>query len=337
MIAVQLMGRGRIELRELPEPAPLQDQVVVQIRASALCGSELHAFRGPHALENNLGHQAAGIVYAVDQARGVRPGDRVALFAETHCGRCVHCRAGDWILCESPQRPARYPGDHAEFVCLPESLCLPLPPDISFEAGALLGNGLGTPYHAVRRLGVHALDTVVITGQGPAGLHATLVCKFFGARVIAVEPRPARRELAASLGADAALDPMAGDPRQAIRDLTGGRGADKALDCSGTEEGQNLALDSLRRRGRMAFIGENPVATIRPSEQFIRKELEVFGSWYFNASEYDEMVEVVRRGAPIDRIVTHRFPLHEAQEAFDTFARGSSGAVLLQPSFTVPL
>jgi len=216
-------------------------------------------------------------------------------------------------------------------VLLDEELCLPLPDEISFEVGALLGDGIGTPYHAIKRLGINALDTVLICGQGPIGLSATMICRFLNAQVIAVDINDYRLEIAKSIGADYTFNPQRDDVLEAVREITGGLGVDKAIDCTGKAEGEVLALNAVKRRGRMAFIGENTGVTINPSAQLIHKDLDVIGSWYFNASEYEEMIRIVRRGVPIERLITHRFPITEAQKAFETFASGKAAKVLIKP------
>lgn len=331
MLTVQILGNEKVAVRELPDPEPEGSLVVVKIMASAICGSELGAYRRPNSMEHNSGHEASGIVWKTDNPKYLKEGDRVVLFAQSHCGRCEHCRAGYWILCQNPS-PRRYPGNHSQYVLLDEELCLPLPDDISFEVGALLGDGIGTPYHAIRRLGINALDTVLICGQGPIGLSATLICRFLNAQVIAVDINDYRLELAKSIGADYAFNPQREDVLEAVKEITDGLGVDKAIDCTGKAEGELLALNAVKRRGKMAFIGENSIGvTINPSAQLIRKDLDVIGSWYFNASEYEDMIKIVRRGVPIERLITHRFPITEAQKAFETFASGKAAKVLIKP------
>jgi propanol-preferring alcohol dehydrogenase len=331
MLTVQMLGNEKVAVRELPDPEPEGSLVVVKIMASAICGSEIGAYRGRNRMEHNSGHEASGIVYKTDRPKYLKEGDRVMLFAQSHCGRCQHCRAGYWILCQNPS-PRRYPGNHSQYVLLDEELCLPLPQDISFEVGALLGDAIGTPYHAIKRLEVTALDTVLICGQGPIGLHATLICKFFNALVIAVDINDYRLELAKSIGADYTFNPQRDNVLEAVRDITGGLGVDKAMDCTGKAEGELLALEAVKRRGKMAFIGENSQGvTINPSRHLIRKDLDVIGSWYFSAAEYDDMIRIVRRGVPIERLITHQFPITEAQKAFETFASGKAAKVLIRP------
>jgi propanol-preferring alcohol dehydrogenase len=154
--------------------------------------------------------------------------------------------------------------------------------------------------------------------------------RFFGAAIIAVEPVAYRRELACRLGAELALDPEAGDAVARVRELTGGRGASVILDCSGEAATTEMALESAAIHGRVALIGEKPEASVRPSPQFIRKELTVVGSWYFTGPDYFRILDLYRRGLSLAGVVTHRFPSEEVDRAFATFASRQSGKVLLE-------
>jgi propanol-preferring alcohol dehydrogenase len=170
-----------------------------------------------------------------------------------------------------------------------------LPPEITWAEGVLLGGDtIGTPYHALHRLGVSAADAVAVFGCGPVGLGAVTLLSFLGARTFAVEPIRFRRELAGRLGADVEIDPAAEDAIAKINELTDGQGVDVALDCSGMAATTGLALDSAAVHGRVAFIGEKGEATIHPSPQFIRKELTVIGSWYFTGADYFRILGLYR-------------------------------------------
>ena len=241
MKAVLFQGQGRVEVREIPQPDPEEGQILLRARASALCGSELNAYR----------RQGLG------------------------------------------------------------------------------GDTIGTPYHALRRLGVSATDTVAVFGCGPVGLGAITLLRFYGAQTFAVEPIAYRRQLASQLGAEVAIDPTAEDAIARINQLTGERGVDVALDCSGSSDTTGMALDSATVHGRVAFIGEKQEASIRPSPQFIRKELTVFGSWYFTGADYFRILGLRSRGLDVSGLITHRFPLGRADQAFSTFASGQSGKVIL--------
>jgi len=138
------------------------------------------------------------------------------------------------------------------------------------------------------------------------------------------------------LGADVVIDPSEQDPIEIVKEYTEGEGVDAAIDCAGKEITENQALDCARQGGKVAFVGENRSATIKPSAQLIRKELTVIGSWYYNAGEYEELIALIRRGLSSERIITHRFSLKEAQKAFSTFASGKSGKVVFVPDITSP-
>ena len=152
------------------------------------------------------------------------------------------------------------------------------------------------------------------------GSSGVLAAKALGGRVVAFDPIEERRRFAAELGADLTLDPTAPDAREKLTAFAGPLGLDAAVDCSGQAAAQNMALDSVRRLGRVAFVGESRETTIRPSDQLIRKELTLIGSWYFNIAEYDEIVAILTgKGIDLERLATHRFPIDEAETAFRMF------------------
>ncbi len=146
---------------------------------------------------------------------------------------------------------------------------------------------------------------MAIFGIGPMGCAGILAAKARGARVIAVDPLETRRDFAIELGADTVLDPAKEDVVGSLIQATGGRGVDVAIDCSGNSKAQNAALDATRRFGKVAFIGESRETTINPSDQLIRKQLTLMGSWYFNISEWDDIARViVEKSIPIEKLVT---------------------------------
>lgn len=327
MKAAFFAGQGRVDVRHVPRPEPEPGEVLLRVRASALCGSELHAYRDQRGSEDIPGHEIVGEVAAADDARGITIGDRVAVQIMSGCGKCLHCMAGDPEHCIELQL---HTGGHAEYVALPAACCLPLPPKITWEEGVLLGGDtIGTPYHALTRLNLSASDTAAVFGCGPVGLGALALLRFFGARAFAVEPIGYRRELSCQLGAEVAIDPTVEDAVARINELTQGRGVDVALDCSGAAATTGMALDSAGIHGRVAFIGEKGEATIRPSPQFIRKELTVVGSWYFTGADYFRILGLYERGLDLSGLITHCFPLEQADQAFATFASGQSGKVLI--------
>ena len=258
---------------------------------------------------------------------GLAPGTLVAVQVLSGCGNCEHCLAGDPEHCSHSRFNG---GTHAEYMAVPAMCCRPVPADIPPDLAVLLGgDSIGTPYHALSRTGVNAADTAAVFGCGPIGLGSIALLHFYGARIIAVEPVAYRRTLACALGAEVALDPGEGDVVAQIRSLTDGWGVSLALDCSPEPATTTMALESAAIHGRVALIGEKEEAAIRPSAQYIRKELTTVGNWYFTGPDYFRILDLYRRGLDLSGLVSHRFPLAEAGQAFATFASRQSGKVLL--------
>ncbi len=332
--AVKFVGNGCVDVVDVPKPKISRGWVIVKVKASALCGSDLHSYLSAQGQEVTPGHEVAGEVVEVGEGvTEIRQKDRVALYAVVGCGKCKFCRRGDWVFCsEIKVIGGNLHGGDAEYLAVPERNCFPLPDDLSFQQGALLGDAVGTPCHAIKRLGINGTHTVALFGLGPVGLGALLILKLLNCKVIAVEISKYRQKLGKSLGADLVIDPNEQDPVDAVREYTKGEGVDAVLDFAGKEVTENQALDCAKKGGKVAFVGENSMgATIKPSNQFIRKELTVIGSWYFNVGEYGELIALVHRGLNIEKIITHRFSLEDAQKAFSVFVSGKSGKVVFVP------
>jgi len=191
---------------------------------------------------------------------------------------------------------------------------------MSYITAALSTDAIGTLYHAEKRLGVSGRDTVAIFGMGPMGGAGLIVAKGLGASVIAIDAVDNRLELAKELGADYVLNAQDPDVVKEIVKITNNLGADVAIDCSGNQYAENNALSCVKPHGRVAFIGENNKVTIDPSNQFIRKQIILIGSWYFPIWEYDEIANfIVDKNLPVEKLVTHKFKLEEAETAFRLF------------------
>jgi propanol-preferring alcohol dehydrogenase len=211
-------------------------------------------------------------------------------------------------------------GGNAEYLVIPERNCLRIPDSISYVAAAISTDAFGTLYSVCRKLGVNGGTTLGIWGLGPMGSSGILAAKALGACVVAIDPIGERRQFAADLGADLTLEPTALDARGKLAAFAGPFGLGAAIDCSGQPAAQNMALDSVRHLGRVAFVGESRETTIRPSDQLIRKELTLIGSWYFNISEYEEIIALlISKGIDLERLATHRFSIDEAETAFRLF------------------
>jgi L-iditol 2-dehydrogenase len=323
-----VLGGGRAWLEETPEPAAEPGWAVVRAMALPICGSDRGAFLNPG--ENRwAGHEGTGIVEEVAPGSRLKPGDHVVIAPQATCGECDLCRAGDYIYC---RRRPDFMNHFHQFVKKQESLLPLLPEDVSLEAGSLAGCALCPGFSALDLADVSAFDTVLVTGLGPVGLGTVAVASFRGARVLAVEPEPFRRELAMGLGAEEVHDPAAGDALEWLRGKTDGRGVPCAVECSGRSEAARFCIDAAATLGRVAIVGENHGRIeVGPSSDFIRKGLTLFGTWFGSYLNYPRIFDLIRRKPAVHKIITHTFPFAQAQQAFETFLSGQAGKVLLKP------
>jgi threonine dehydrogenase-like Zn-dependent dehydrogenase len=336
-----LPGDRRVEWRETPVPEPGERQVLVRVRASSICGSDLraiyreHAGQGAEAYHDVIaGHEPAGEVVEVGPGcRRIRVGDRVAVYPVAGCGMCDQCQAGYMIGCRSDWRAAygwQRDGGHAPYLLAEEVTCLPLPEQLSFLDGAAAACSFGTAYEALLRLRVSARDRLAIVGLGPVGLGVAMLARGLGVpTVIGVEVVAERREIALQNGlVDAAFD--GGDASlDAIRDASDG-GVEAAVDCSGAGAGRLLALESLRDWGRLGFVGEGGDVGFPVSPLVIHKQVSIHGSWGTSLGHMAELLDrLVRWSLHPEWIVSDRLPLEDAEEAYRIADSGTSGKVCL--------
>jgi threonine dehydrogenase-like Zn-dependent dehydrogenase len=222
-------------------------------------------------------------------------------------------------------------GGNAPYLLAAATSLVPLPEPLSFSEGAAISCGTGTAYSALKRLAVSGRDTLAIFGQGPVGLAATQLGAAMGARVIAVDPLPERRELARKLGAQVAIDSSTQAPVEAIRELTHGEGADATLDCTGNAEARANCARAARPWGRACFVGEQGTATFDMTPDVIHKQLTMYGSWTFSTVLLAECAQfAVDRSIRLGDVFTESFALDDADAAFRKFSgRGMGKGVFL--------
>ncbi len=329
MRIIRLEGKGVVRVAEAAEPVPGPGEVVVQTAISAICGSEMGAYRGAGPGQGNMGHEAVGTVVKLGAGvSALRIGQRVGASAIAGCGTCAYCAKGQYTWCAKAKF---YCDMHAECFVLPANACHPLPDNISWDAGVLLsGDGLGVPFHTSTKIASPEIETVAVFGVGPIGLGNVLMQAHLGRRVIAVDIAPYRLEMARKLGARDAVNAKEGDAAQAVRKLTGGTGADVCIEAAGRPETALACFAAVRTAGTVVFNGEQPALPLSPSDHFIRRDITAVGAWYCHFSEFEPMVALYRKGLAVEKLVSHRFPFSEAAAAFQTFASGSSGKVLLE-------
>ena len=323
MRGVVFNGERELELMQFPDPTPDPHDVVIEMKASGMCGSDLHQYRRPKsgAQASGIpmrdgpviaGHEPCGVVVAIGSAvdaSEARVGQRVMVHHYQGCTQCNHCRSGWQQLCQ--EVPVKVYGNnahggHAQYLKVPANTLVPLPDELSFSAGAAIACGSGTAYGALRRMNLSGNDTIAIFGQGPVGLAATQYAKAMGARVIALDISPQRLERAKAFGADAVVNPGSNDPVAAIKDLTHGRYADLTLDTSSNPEARLNAIRShqgvghhvLRRRGR-----RRPYR--RQSPHLLRRQLTLVASWTFSNIMPGRMRAVLGRARHRRRPAVH--------------------------------
>jgi len=337
MRGVVFLGDRRAEVREFPKPEPGPGEVVVRMKVAGLCGSDLHLYRQTAAQRagNEIipGHEPSGVVDAVGQGvTTVRVGDRVSVYHYRGCGHCKHCRSGYLQWCAQARGyGGPIHGADADFLLTDERNCLPLPLELSFIHGAAIACFAGTAFSALHKLQVSGEDTLIVSGLGPVGLAGTAIGKAMGARVIGIDPIAERRALARELGADGVIDPTATDVVQAIRQLTHGEGVDLAFETSGAEAAQHSAVGALRRGGKAVFVGFAEKKGTFNLCSIIGSQLTLMGSFVMPIYMYWELVDFIREhNLPLEKMVTHRFSIEEAPEAFRVFDEGKTGKVILE-------
>ena len=293
---------GPLELVDAPEPQCPADGAVVRVEATGICRSDWHAWRGhdPVPLPMIPGHEFAGTVASVGpDVVGFAVGDRVTVPFVNGCGRCAWCLAGDAQVCPEQTQPGfTHHGSYAELVQVraADFNLVRLPDSVDAVTAASLGCRFATSYHALTRQSrLSAGQWLAVYGCGGVGASAILIGKALGAQVVAIDPSPAARERAATLGADYVL----ADPDvDAILELTGG-GAHVSIDALGSSETAAAGVRTLRRRGRHVqvglMLGAHSDAPL-PWGPVISKELEIVGSHGMAAADYPELLALVADG-----------------------------------------
>lgn len=342
MRGVVLPGDSTVKLvtREVPEPG--YGQVLLAMKASSICGSDIRAIyrehlgTGPEAYRGVVaGHEPSGQVAAVGEGcRGLAVGDRVVVYHISGCGVCQQCRRGYAIGCTGSSRAAygwQRDGGHAEYMLADESSCLLLPAELSYVDGALVSCGFGTAYEALLRLDVSGRDNLLITGLGPVGLAAAMLARAMGAApIVGTDVAPERLRLATELGlVDHAL---VGDDTAPARldELTDGRGFTAAVDCSGNATARHLALAHTAVWGRCAFVGEGGDVAFDVSHLLIHKQVTLHGSWVTSIAHMEDLLgHLARWRVHPEAIVTDRFGIDQADRAYALADSGTAGKVCI--------
>jgi threonine dehydrogenase-like Zn-dependent dehydrogenase len=341
MQGAYLPGNSTVELREVPVPAPGHGEVLLRMKASTICGSDIrciyheHLGKGPEGYQGLIaGHEPSGqILQTGPGCRRFQEGDRVIVYHISGCGVCNDCRRGYMISCTSAKYRRAYgwqrDGGMADYLLAEEKDLIALPDQLSYLDGAQVACGFGTVYEGLQKVGISGTDRVLITGLGPVGLATAALCRKMGAQqIIGSDVVPERLRLATDLGlCDAVLTAGPENVRQVL-DLTAGQGVERAVDCSANDAARATAIRATRKWGRIVFLGEGGRVEFNPSPDIIHDQKTIYGSWVTSTWRMEELVEQLVRWKlhPAD-LVTHRFDLDRVGEAYALMASGRCGKV----------
>ena len=339
MKGVVLTGNRRLEIREFPIPKAGPGQIVIKMKVAAICGSDLHHYRRvpkPGEIEYISGHEPYGIVHEVGPGvTHMKSGQRAAFAHYEGCNVCKYCASGFFQHCSQKSGFAnpRLQGADAEYMVCNAINVMPLLDGLTDIDGAFIACIAGTAWRALTLLGINARTSLCIYGLGPVGLTAIKLAKRMAPKqIIAVDPNPARRKMGLEHGADHVLDSNDNTVAEIIK-LTNG-GAECSFEASGSAIAQRNIIESSGHFSKVAVSGiiglydkEGGVNLSR----LIPKEITVFGSYVISLAEiYDLMAFMAEHDIHFDSLVTHRFPLEKAKEAFEIFDTNSTGKVIFE-------
>ncbi len=331
-------GVGHVELTDMPEPLCTPDGVKIEVAYTGICGTDLHVF---HDRFRNyppviLGHEFSGIVVEVgSEVTRIAPGERVTVLPSSAvvCGECEYCRSGYYMFCAVRRGMGHgVHGSFAPYAVVRQDMVYKLPARVGLKQAAL-AEPFACAVQAVDELTrFRAGDTVLLSGPGPIGLLCLTMlvahrCKVIVAGTASDE---ARLQIAKRLGAALTVDISKEDLQSVILEETRGRGVDIAVNCSGAESSVRSSIEALRKRGKLVQVGIVGHDITLPFDQFLFKQLEVFGSVGHSLQSWEGVMRIFEQGAiDLDPVITHVLPLDEWRTAFDLCERKEGGKVLL--------
>jgi alcohol dehydrogenase len=335
MRAAVFHGVNDLRLEDVDEPKIGPKDVLIRVKASSICGTDLHIMSGRYRVETPIiiGHEYSGVVEEVGEKTNFAEGDRVIGSPICPCGECCYCIKGEYGLCLSRMTLGSITdGSFAEYMKIPSAdlVLTKLPDRVSFSEGALIGDLLATAFHGVERGNVQIGDTVAVFGAGPIGLTAMLGSRIRGAsRVIAVDVVKERLKFAEQIGADFAINARVEDPVQRILELTGGVGADVVIEAVGSPETISRAISATKRAGNLSVIGVFEGSVGIDMRRVVFKMLKISGTLTRVGPDFlVKLTSLVEsRRIDIERLITHRFSLQKIHRGFEIFGARKQGCV----------
>ena len=330
MKALNLYGVGDLRYEDVPDPTPKAGEVLVQIRACGICGSDIPRIftKGTYHFPTIPGHEFSGQVVALGE--GVDEsylGKRAAIFPMLPCGECESCQVGEYATCKNYNYfGSRCDGGFAEYIAVPVWNLVLLPESLSY-CEAAMAEPASVAAHALRRGGIVIGDTVAIFGAGPIGLMLAQWAKAWGAfKVILVDIDPTKLDFARKQGFEYVINSAECDPVAAIQEITGGRGADLCVEGAGVSQTLEQCLKSVRSFGRIVAMG-NPAGDMHLSQkgywELLRKQATVTGTWNSSyvslpKNDWHLSIEAMDRGLlNIKPFITHKVRMEDHEAVFD--------------------
>jgi len=334
---VKAKAEKGIWLQDTPKPEVGHNDLLIKIRKTAICGTDMHIYNWDEWSQNTIpvpmvvGHEYVGEVVGMGQeVKGFNVGDRVSGEGHITCGHCRNCRAGRVHLCRNTEGVGvNRPGAFAEYLVIPAFNAFKIPDNISDDLASIF-DPFGNAVHTALSFDLVGED-VLITGAGPIGIMAAAVAKHVGARhVVVTDINPYRLELAKKMGATRAVDVSKEDLKDVMNDLCMTEGFDVGLEMSGVPVAFRDMLNKMNHGGKIAMLGIPPQDVAIDWNQVIFKGLvikgiygrEMFETWY-------KMASLLQSGLDLSPIITHTFSSDDFQKGFDTMGSGQSGKVIL--------
>ncbi len=332
MKALLLAEYNKFELADLPRPIPSSEEVLVQVTACGICGSDVHGYDGTSGRRIPpivMGHEAAGIV--AETGSGVsefKKGDRVTFDSTVYCGNCDYCRSGQMNLCDSRQVVGVSCGDYrragafAEYVVVPQRILYRLPDTLSFPEAAML-EAVSVALHAVRLSEMHGGETALVIGAGMIGLLTLQAARAAGAsRVLITDLDATRLKLAKEMGADETLHLSGAELIAEVMRLTAGKGVDVVLEAVGRNETISAAIDCVRKGGTVLLIGNIKPEVTLPLQKVVSRQIRLQGT-AASSGEYPQAIELMTSGKiRVKPLITAVAPLEEGPRWFDRLHAG---------------
>ncbi|MGD9397874.1 MAG: alcohol dehydrogenase catalytic domain-containing protein [Candidatus Thorarchaeota archaeon] len=322
-------GVGNLELRELDDPEPRRDEVLIEVAAAGICGTDIHikhdqAFYTPPVV---LGHEYSGKVVAVgEDVTSVAVGNRVVSPATAFCGKCHQCKTGHMNRCTAPDKrilgTSNANGAFAKFLIVPDYIVHQVPKEVSMEEAALAEPFACVVHSVIDKTPICPGDVVVVQGPGTMGLMATQIAKSMGAGKVILTGVTAdkwRFEIAEKIGADLTIDVQSeSDPVGLIKAQTDGRGADAVIEASGACVACAQALDFVKVAGHVTLLGVRGEPANIDLDPIITKELTMSGTWGTLPSSWVTTLRLLSsEKIDVTPLITHRLSLDEWEKGFD--------------------